>query len=378
MDKNAELRVLERLLKSTDAEDREFAKLRLEELQAVPKSVVDLHKHAKDGTLDKLPAGCLTHVNILSRRADGLTVLHTAVEYGTLDQLPSECLTRENMLLTAAPLGTVFHWAAAFGNLLGTVNGLMTKDDLLLPLEDTGWRWAKKKTFVVSKSKPVNAACQATVLHLAALNRCLGQVNKDILTKEALSLTCATGENENVYDIAARTGFLRQIPDHLFTRECLSSMLHLAAKHGNLDQVPTGLLTEDNLLGCCNDGYNVYHAAAIHVNLAQLPKSLLTESAMLTLSSSGSSVLQYAAAHGELDQIPRSLLTEVNLMAANEFPSSLRLAVTNGFVDQLLGIEFSAAVEPIVGTKWFKDNLALRESFSHLSPSVETPEVELF
>jgi len=176
----------------------------------------------------------------------------------------------------------------------------------------------------------------------------------------------AVHQGNNVFHVAAGTGYLGHIPKEFLTEEnfCIknaggNSVLHLAAKHNRLDKVPRQLF----VLGCSPPKW--------------IDSGLLSERLVLASDRDGSTVLHIAAETGQLHLIPRSILTESNLMILNKQNKTPLHYVLDGQKTVLHGIEFSRAVEPILGAEWYAKNVALLADKAGLTGS-EVSEMEIF
>jgi len=133
------------------------------------------------------------------------------------------------------------------------------------------------------------------------------------------------------------------------------SILHGAARAGNISQIPKGLLTVDQLLKRDNKGNTVAHVAAYAGFLNQIPEELLTEPVLLSRDSLGDMPFHNAAYGDFLCHVPKSFLTEENLLRKNHAGESVFKMVAPNF-DRLLGLEFSENVVEFVGADWYSKN----------------------
>ena len=135
--------------------------------------------------------------------------------------------------------------------------------------------------------------------------------------------------------------------------------IHDAAIQGTLHNLPKEIITEENLNSQNNEGTTVFHLAARYGHLDQIPTKFLNEANLLKNAGffdvgSSDSALLTAAYYGHLDQIPKELLTEKNLLAKNpDGISALNLASDNEHLDQLL-VQFSSEVRELVGDTWWE------------------------
>jgi hypothetical protein len=95
--------------------------------------------------------------------------------------------------------------------------------------------------------------------------------------------------------------------------------LHLAAKNGNIDLIPSHLLSEELFMDRNREGNTPLHIAAMHGNLFQVPRQFLTKRSVTIPNSTwttgsgykahGPTALYAAADCGYVDQIPREFFT---------------------------------------------------------------------
>jgi len=241
------------------------------------------------------------------------------------------------------------------------------------------------------------------VFHLAAEYGHLNQIPEEFLT-EAVVLTEA-GNNGNVLHWAALHGHLDQIPQSLLTDKNLqtrtkadelddgegtvkgytvgqATVIHIAALFGNLNQVPEAALTQSNLTKVCALGRTVFHAAASSGQLNQIPEELLTEANLLIRNKiSGYTPLHTAAAYGSLAQIPKHVLTERNCLevdSPNDPKTVLHIARDAGYLDQLLGLEFSDGIVGIVGEEWYAKNAEICRTRQQLAMDEAAADIDIF
>lgn len=91
--------------------------------------------------------------------------------------------------------------------------------------------------------------------------------------------------------------------------------LHLAAKNGHIDLIPSHLLSEELFMDRNREGNTPLHIAAMHGNFFQVPRQFLTERTVTIPNSTwttgsgykahGPTALYAAAVSGYVDQIPR-------------------------------------------------------------------------
>jgi hypothetical protein len=95
--------------------------------------------------------------------------------------------------------------------------------------------------------------------------------------------------------------------------------LHLAAKNGNIDLIPSHLLSDELFMDRNREGNTPLHIAAMHGNLFQVPRLFLTKKTVTIPNSTwttgsgykahGPTALYAAANSGYVDQIPREFFT---------------------------------------------------------------------
>jgi len=108
----------------------------------------------------------------------------------------------------------------------------------------------------------------------------------------------------------------------------------------------------------------------------------LSEENLRKLNIFGHSVFWEAACHGYLDTIPTELITEANMLFGeshhwewqNETPLYAAITGTKRqqFFELALGIEFSEAIIPIVGSEWFIKNQQICEQKKLAMAGIET------
>ena len=96
------------------------------------------------------------------------------------------------------------------------------------------------------------------------------------------------------------------------------TVLHMAAAHGSLRQIPADLLTVANLSfrsGACN--ISPAHVAAEHGTLNQIPRKNMTLKLLLLPESNGDTPLHLAAKYDHLIQVPKKILTDESMTKQN-------------------------------------------------------------
>lgn len=134
-------------------------------------------------------------------------------------------------------------------------------------------------------------------------------------THQILEVSTTPGEKEkrpgeNILQIAAKSGKLKQIPaKFLKKRNILPSYLPkrngeryqgkspftLACIHEHTDQIPESLLTVGNALKESDEGKNTIHHACIEGTLCSLPKKFLIRETLLCSDSKGYCCLNYTS-----------------------------------------------------------------------------------
>ena len=154
--------------------------------------------------------------------------------------------------------------------------------------------------------------------HLFALAGELGAL-KHVLNQSALETLW--GPNWTVAHVAAATGFLDALERPLArVRHLLywpdawgNSPVHIAARHGNLQQI-THLLETPHLVQRNGLFSTPIHIAAMNHHLDQIA-SKLTPSLLVLLDSSGESVLSVAKRNCSVDQLPEELVWETEFLS---------------------------------------------------------------
>lgn len=180
-----------------------------------------------------------------------------------LPKIPKELMTIE-CLLESNHLGfSLFHIAARNGQLGQVPKKLITQEHLMLA-----------------------AAHGKTVMGACAEGRHIEQIPKEFLTEDNL---CAHGDPPVIHTLATK-GDLDKIPKHFLNQRVLqtldkqkNSVFHLAAENDQIHQIPSELLTDDNLLEQNNNGYSVLDLMYLNVDPKQIPKKYTTECCLLHL-----------------------------------------------------------------------------------------------
>jgi len=184
------------------------------------------------------------------------------------------------------------------------------------------------------------------------------------------------------HHIAAWTGTLHRLPKKELTLENLTAKsksgytpLRFAAENKYLNQIPTEILLEENLI----PGTTILHWAAKYGYLSQLPKEIFTRKALRSEDRNGETPFHMAAWTGHLKQFPRELLTPENLLyKGSAIPAPLQLITTH--IDDLLGIDFcgNQEVREMVGEDWWHKNIQVIKAMEELSKPYRKVEIELF
>ena len=123
--------------------------------------------------------------------------------------------------------------------------------------------------------------------------------------------------------------------------------LHLAAKNGHIDLIPSHLLTEELFMDRNREGNTPLHIAAMQGNLYQVPRQFLTKKTLTIPNSTwttgsgyeahGPTALYAAAVSGYVDQIPREFfIPEFLLIETTGYKNTLlQLLVKNKRLDLL-------------------------------------------
>jgi len=194
---------------------------------------------------------------------------------------------------------------------------------------------------------------------------------------------------------AAERGGLLKVPNHILTQENITRMdtgsyyspLHYAAERGHLDQLPKELITRQTLLIKNGHGETALHFAAGHGNLNQLPQELLTEDIFSVQAENKSTPLHWAAGSNFISHVPKNILTDRNLLIqmnntlddTTDEQTVIGLIRTQGYLDDLLGLELGEECQRIAGKEWtLKNNsiLAARKTLS--TESATADEMDLF
>jgi len=212
----------------------------------------------------------------------------------------------------------------------------------------------EKAQIISQLSRHYTAAEPVPLLRAAAMNYMLDQVPKEVLTRENLLSVYA---GDTVIFIAAGAGELHQIPQEVLTIELLSApnskkitSYHEAASCGHLHQIPSALITAETMTLQDRDGYTPAYWAIRKGQAYLLPTDVLNENVLLAPTWNNDNALQWAVSEGNLDQ--------------------------------LIGVPLSEQCRDIVGVEWFEKNqkYLLKQQLlkEQLLENAETNELELF
>lgn len=128
----------------------------------------------------------------------------------------------------------------------------------------------------------------------------------------------------SVWHIAAGCNGLKDIPQHLFTKDVLKTnsptsgkLIHRIAECWKLSDIPSHLLTEDILNLQDRWWRTVWHIAAQRSALRTLPRHLLTEEILNTRDLHGESVFSISS-YDALNDIPAHLITHYSIEKQKE------------------------------------------------------------
>jgi len=303
------------------------------------KGVAPIHLMAESGQLKYVPHDLLTRRMLTFEDCIGRTPVHIAAESGFLPHLPAHVITKELLTRKNGPAPAKF----PHGNFSDRI-------------KDAAWC----DTFKVrefGKCSPVEVAA-----FCGSLDQIPAAILKDILVtnsqaRKRLIISAALGAKDA---LGCLINLSPSSQRHLLLDTSVGgwSVLHSAARTGNISQIPKDLLTESHLLNCDSNMNTVVHVAAAAGFLNQIPENLLTENVMLTTDEIKDTPLHNAARGGFLRHVPQVLLTEEHLLKKNAFGATVfNLAAPN--FDPFLGIELSEAVREFVGDAWYNKNLEI-------------------
>jgi hypothetical protein len=123
----------------------------------------------------------------------------------------------------------------------------------------------------------------------------------------------------SILHLAAKSGQLNQLPKKYLTQEYLcrvnsqgTSVMAIAASSGHFSQIPKNLWTKENLSQWSNPPVIVELAGTGDLGL--LPPELLTQELLMTKDSLANTAFILAAREGKFEQIPTSLLSKEILL----------------------------------------------------------------
>jgi hypothetical protein len=157
------------------------------------------------------------------------------------------------------------------------------------------------------------------------------QLSAPKIPKELMAMDCLLESNHlgfSLLHIAARMGQLGEVPKELLTQKYLmladahgKTVMGCCAEGGFINTIPKELLTESNL--CAYGDPPVIHTLATRGELNKIPEDFLNQKVLLTLDKHKNTALHNAAEHDQIKQIPIKLLTDENLMETNKHGESV-------------------------------------------------------
>jgi ankyrin repeat protein len=224
----------------------------------------------------------------------GWNLFHYAAYHGLLHEIPEELLTPKNLRIKNKDKEDCFHLAAFNGNLKQIPKNLLTLENLLTQSEMLEGLHKYRRIY---KEKGISIEKEG---------------RKSVFPK-------------NCFQLAAYNGHLNDIPTELLTEENLllrdeygETSFHKAAWNGKISKIPAQFLTEKNLLQEDDDGDNCFHYSAEKGFIADIPKAFLTVKNLLTPNKFGNTSFHTAAEYGNFPQIPSQFLTSDTVGISNE------------------------------------------------------------
>jgi hypothetical protein len=169
------------------------------------------------------------------------------------------------------------------------------------------------------KSNPIEGFIESWLLKTTP-------IPKHLITKDNLLQTNYLGFS--LLHIAAKMGQLKDVPEELLVYDYLmrkdahgKSVMACAAEGGYIEQVPKSLITPNTL--CAYGDPPVIHCLALRGELGKLPETFITQEVMSTTDKQGNTVFHAAATSGVFNAIPAHLLTDDNLFETNKFDYSV-------------------------------------------------------
>jgi len=156
-----------------------------------------------------------------------------------------------------------------------------------------------------------------TILHMAARMGQLKDVPKEFLSEDYIMLSDARGKS--VMACAAEGGYIDQVPKDLITENNLTDygdppVIHCLAAQGDLDKIPKELLNEKVLKTKDKNNDTPLHYAAQNDQIQRFPKEFLTEEALFETNKQEYSALDYCYLHADIHCLPEKYISEDFIM----------------------------------------------------------------
>lgn len=221
------------------------------------------------------------------------------------------------------------------------------------------------------------------------------EVDFSLITTEMLNEK--DKQRMTVLHLAAEHGTLNDIPQHLLTEVGLAqtdffgdTVLHYAAASRVLKHVPSHLLTEKSLNVTGEKNRTVFHVAAKYNSLSQIPVHLLTSNSLYRRDDNGATVLHLAALKNSFEKslttlkIEKKLTTDSVAIWQDIFQNISQISSLNDIPEHLISQEAMNYTTKTRLTVWAfaANNKTLKHVPEHLINlhllSMQTPDGNLF
>jgi DNA helicase-4 len=342
-----------------------------------------LHSIFRYRNFQEIPPNCDPDL-FLAKNSDNQSCLHVAATCGGFDYIPPELLTAENLRQRDSFGDTPIHLAAFVGKLHALPLEVLPKD-IFYAQDGDG-----KSVIAIAREKGIlpqipisvllaNEAYQyEAILNDLTTNR-ITKIDHRLMNPSIWSRT-SSGErdHQSLFDTSAELGLLDQLPAEMLLEDVLKSRnhygetpLHVVAKSlqpGSLGRAYSRFPEAFDWTDMDSAGNTILHCAARSGQLASVPDSILTEEAVTIRNHDGDSVLDLAFETKCLEVVP----VELRFLCDDYSRTRLSEVLTSGDCEDLPKslLLFSSLQRLLPTTKDISSilQLAARKGTLHMLP----------
>jgi len=381
---------------------------------------------AREGRLERVPAGLLTPDNMLFCDPDGESAFLWAALNKQLDLVPESLITAKNLKMENVNGVSNFKTLLDFQNpeqipkcILYSRSFLTEKDSTggtaLHALAINGFLSVLPDGCIDDSSYLICDGGGVSVLHAAINGGCVGVIPLRLLTLKNITARSKNGNaaihslaNAGNFDpvrpvltrksllmrgcggytplhCAARSKHLDQLLDWVIPADFLVrdaagiTPLHLAIGAGDARLLPKELLGDSLLIPSVN-GVSPLYLAAAGGHLSTLPCDICTYSNLITTRDNlGNNAMHGAALGAALMEFPRELITVQTMLEKNLAGKTVLDCACNEDKSQVpLGLDFPEEFRDKLGERWWGKNQQILATKGTLQIPDAGPEIDLF